>query len=92
MSTLHIHQLHLIRIPPSLHLGLTCPWVQVIEQVTEEDFSSEIALVPSTQDLYHDCTFPQVLRSQLRSSCLVASPACCVAPLAWKHNNPRPPR
>jgi len=34
--------------------------MEVIEQVTEEDFSSEIALVPSTQDLYHDCTFPQV--------------------------------
>lgn len=32
---------------------------ETIEQMTEEDFSTQIALVPSVHDLHHDCVFPQ---------------------------------
>jgi len=49
--------------------------VDVIEQVTEEDFSSEIALVPSTSDLHHDCTYPQTRYNHKKLTCLDMNPA-----------------
>jgi len=44
--------------------------VEVIAQVTEEDFTTEIALVPSVHDLHHACTYPQAKYDMKKLKCL----------------------
>jgi len=49
--------------------------MEVVAQVTEEDFTSHLALVPSPHDVHHDCVYPQPKYNRKRLPCLDLSPS-----------------